>query len=273
MMQASSRESLAIVRERLDELTADVSVEALRQLGSELSAVVELLARERVLLRHLADPSAGEQARAGLVGRVFDGKVGATAVRVLREVAGQRWSRPRDLVDAVELLGRQAVLTATERENTLDETEDELFRFGRVLGSENALRSLLSDATVPAERRLTLLHGVLDRKVGRDTMDLLEQAVRAPRGQTLDVLITQLADLAAQRRQRTVAFVTASAPLTSAQEERLAQVLSRIYARTISVQVDVDPEVLGGLVVRVGDEVIDGSVASRLAYASRGLPS
>ncbi|HVW43417.1 MAG TPA: F0F1 ATP synthase subunit delta [Amycolatopsis sp.] len=272
-MHASSREALALVRERLDEMTAQAGVGELRQLGSELSAIVGVLAGERVLLRHLADPAADERTRSGLAGGVFDGKVGATAVDVLREVTRQRWSSSRDLINALELLGRQAVLTAAERENTLDETEDELFRFGRVLGSENSLRALLSDTTAPAQRRLDLLHSVLDGKVGRDTMDLLEQAVRTPRGQSLDVVVAQLADQAAQRRQRLVAQVTAAAPLTAEQEERLARTLSEIYSRTMSIQVEVDPEVLGGLVVRVGDEVIDGSVASRLANAGRGLPS
>jgi F-type H+-transporting ATPase subunit delta len=273
MMQASSRESLAAVRGRLDELTSDLSTAQVRELGNELSAVVGVLVRQRVLLRHLADPAVNESARANLAAGLFEGKVGATTVDVLRAVATQRWSTPGDLVSAVELLGRQAVLAAAELENALDETEDELFRFGRVLDSANNLRTLLSDITVPAERRLGLLHSILDGKVGQDTMELLEQAVRTPRGRSLDVVVEQLAELAAGRRQRTVALVTAAAPLSAEQEERLTRVLSQIYNRTMSVQVDVDPEVLGGLVVRVGDEVIDGSIASRLESASRGLPS
>jgi F-type H+-transporting ATPase subunit delta len=97
--------------------------------------------------------------------------------------------------------------------------------------------------------------------------------VRTARGRSLDQLVEQLAELAAARRERSVAQVTAAAPLSAQQEERLAQVLTRIYGRTISVQVDVDPELVGGLVVRVGDEVIDGSVASKLAKAGQGLPA
>ncbi|GLY65251.1 F0F1 ATP synthase subunit delta [Amycolatopsis taiwanensis] len=272
-MHATSRESLATARERLEALTADVDTAGLRRLGGELSAVIGVLARERTLLRHLADPATTESVRGDLATGVFAGKISDLAVSVLREVAVLRWSRAADLADTVELLGRQAVLVAAERENTLDETEDELFRFGRVLESENRLRTLLSDAQAPAQRRLELLHSVLDGKVGQDTLDLLEQAVRVPRGRSLDVVVGQLAELAAARRERTVAHVTAAAPLTAEQEDRLAGVLSQIYRRTISVQIEVDPEVLGGLVVRVGDEVIDGSIASRLAQAARGLPA
>src|SRR5437879_7784725 len=123
MMQASSRESLATVRRALDDRTADASTEQLRQLGEDLSAVVGVLMRQRVLLRHLADPAADEATRSALAGGLFDNKVSALAVEVLRDVVAQRWSRPNDLLDAVELLARQAVLAAAERENTLDETE------------------------------------------------------------------------------------------------------------------------------------------------------
>ena len=105
---------------------------------------------------------------------------------------------------------------------------------------------VFADKIGAADRRLELLHSVLDGKVGRDTLDLLGQAVRVPRGRSLDVLAGQLAELAAERRQQTVAQVSAAAPLTAEQEDRLARVLSEIYRRTISVQVDVDPNVLGG---------------------------
>jgi F-type H+-transporting ATPase subunit delta len=273
MMHATSRESLATARQRLEELTSDADTGELRRLGAELTAILDVLLAERVLLRHLADPATAESARGGLATGVFGGKVGELASSALREVAVLRWSTWRDLADAVELLARQAVLIAAERENTLDETEDELFRFGRVLGSENELRSLLSDGQTPVDRRLGLLHAVLDGKAGRDSLDLLEQVVRVPRGRSLDVVVGHLAEFAAARRQRTVALVSAAAPLTEEQEERLARVLSQVYGRTISVQVELDPEVLGGLVIRVGDEVIDGSVANRLAMAARGLPA
>src|SRR5262245_20651998 len=139
-MHATSRESLATARERLDALTADVDTAGLRQLGGELSAVLGVVSRERTLLRHLADPAAAESVRGGLATAVFSGKISDPAVSVVREVAVLRWSNAGDLADTVELLARQAVLTAAERENTLDETEDELFRFGRVLESENQLR-------------------------------------------------------------------------------------------------------------------------------------
>ncbi|HWD01495.1 MAG TPA: F0F1 ATP synthase subunit delta [Amycolatopsis sp.] len=275
-MQATSRESAKALRERFDELTGSSSgadVPALRTLGDELAAVVVVLEDNHELARHLADPGAAEAARTGLADRLFGGKVGDTTLEVVRTAAAHRWSRTGDLVDSFETLARQALLAAAEREDLLDETEDELFRFGRLLGTESRLRELLSDQRVPAQQRLELLNGLLEGKAGRPTVDLLDQAVRTTRGRGLDVVVEQLAELAAARRERSVALVTAAAPLSQQQEERLAQVLTRIYGRTMSVQVDVDPEVLGGLVVRVGDEVIDGTIAAKLAKAGQGLPS
>jgi F-type H+-transporting ATPase subunit delta len=271
-MRATSRESLSAVSGRFDEVTTDVDIATLRQLGDELSAVAALLAGERVLRRHLADPAAAELVKAGLVDRVFQGKLSESALTLLREIVSRRWSGGSDLVDAIESLARQALLTAAEQDGTLDETEDELFRFGRLLTSEDRLRELLSDPAAPVEGRLQLLHRLLDGKAGSETLQLLVQAVRTPRGRGLDVMVAQLAELAAARRQRSVAQVTAAAPLTAEQEDRLARLLARIYGKTMSIQVVLDPEVVGGLVVRVGDEVIDGSIASRLAKAEHELP-
>jgi F-type H+-transporting ATPase subunit delta len=100
---------------------------------------------------------------------------------------------------------------------------------------------------------------------------MLRQAVRLRRGRPLDAVVNYLAELAAARRERSVARVTAAAPLTAQHERRLADALSRAYGRPVSVQVELDPGQLGGLVIRIGDEVIDGSIATRLAQARQEL--
>ena len=114
---------------------------------------------------------------------------------------------------------------------------------------------------------------MLGEKVAPVTAMLLEQAVRTPRSRNLDVAAEQLSELAAARRDRYVAHVRTPVRLTAEQEQRLTDSLSRLYGRPISVQAELDPDLLGGLVVRVGGELIDGSVAGRLAAARRSLPS
>ncbi len=271
-MQPASRSALAAVRERLDELADRAGGEEMTRLGDELASVAELLVTERGLRRSMVDASAPEQARRDLVERLFGSKVGGTTSQLLSELVASRWSRSVDLVDSLEELGRQAVLTVAERDGSLEEVEDELFRFGRVLAAQPQLTGLLSDRTSPASQRVELLERVLDDKVSAVTMQLLRHAVRSPRERHLDQLAEQLVQLAATRRDRSVAHVTSPLPLSDEQERRLADALGRIYRRPVSLQTELDPELQGGLVIRVGDEVIDGSVAERLQRARQGLP-
>lgn len=270
-MQATSRESVRAVREHFDQRVSDADEDTLRQLGDELASVAALLATERVLRKHLADSSTSESNRAELARRLFGEKVGESTMDVLDHVVRSRWSRGNDMLDAVELFARLAALSLAERNGTSDEVEDELFRFGRIVESEPKLATLLGDQNSPAASRRELLDSLLADKVKPVTRQLLEQVVTAPRGRHIDVVVAELAKLAAARRDESVAHVTAAAELTDEQQRRLTDVLSRIYQQSISLRVEVDPDLIGGLVVRVGDEVIDGSVAAKLAKARREL--
>ena len=270
-MHAASRQSLAAARDRLNDYIDRARAVDLGTVADELFAVVGLLDREPTLRRALSDPAADAEARAGLLDRMLGGRLDPRTMEQLRDLARSRWSEPTDLADAVEALARQAALGVAERSGTLDEVEDELFRFGRILDANPRLRNLLADVRTPVDRRIDLLDRLLEGKVNSTTRRLLEQVVRAPRGRTLDVAIEQLVELAAARRERYVGYVRAPAPLTGEQEERLATALTRIYGRPVGLQIEVDPELLGGLVVRVNDEVIDGTVATRLAEARRWL--
>jgi F-type H+-transporting ATPase subunit delta len=241
-------------------------------LGDEVFAVARLLAAQSGLRRHLADPSVPESARTELVERLLAGKVQRPALEAVQAAAAARWSRSADLIDALQTLARTAVLASAEKTGRLDEAEDELFRFGRILDREPELARLLADPVTPIEGRIRLLDQLLSSKVTQTTATLLRQAVELPRGQHLDVLAEGLAEMAAGRRDRSIARVTTAVRLTPDQEQRLVDTLSRLYGRPMSLQVELDESLLGGLVVRVGNEVIDGSVAGRLETARRLLP-
>ncbi len=261
---AASRESLAAASTALDELIDRSSAADLASLAGQLNQVTALLDREGGFRRALADSSAEPDRRQALFDRVLGRQLDPPAQDLLRPLVRERWSSARDLSDAVELLGRRASLGVAERGGSLDDVEDELFRFGRILEAEPRLRQTLEDRNMPVQRRIELLDRLVGDRVEPTTRTLLEQAVTAPRGHHLERTVTELVELAAARRERYVAYVTAPAPLTAAQETRLSGALARIYGRQVSVQVGVDPELLGGLVVKVNDEIIDGSVLSRL---------
>ncbi|HEY3259217.1 MAG TPA: F0F1 ATP synthase subunit delta [Pseudonocardiaceae bacterium] len=271
-LQAASRRALAEARERLDSYLDEAAEADAERLGEELFAAVDLLSGQPVLRRHLADPSTDARDRTRLLGAIFGGKLSQPAMQVLEGMVAARWSQPRDLMVAAETLGRLAVLAVAQRQGAIEDVEDELFRAGRLIDREPRLRSLLADLSVPAAKRVELLRSVLAGKVHPTTERLLVRAVQAPHGISLDRAAEQLADLAAERRQRSVARVRTPVALTDDQQERLAAALSRIYGRGMSLQIELDEELIGGLVVRVGDEVIDGSLAGRLAAARQRLP-
>lgn len=270
-LRATSRESLQTVRAWFDSMVSTSDDTTLGTLGEELAAASRLLHRERVLRRHLADSSTSAETREGLVVRLFSGQVGQPTQDTLRTVAGARWSRSLDLLNTVEMLARVPLIVRAERAGNADEIEDELFRFSRILESEPRLAGLLTDVSVPSQQREQLLDNVIADKTRPVTRDLLVQVIASPRGRQLQDVVEEVAELAAARREESVAHVRAAAALTEEQERRLGDVLSRIYGRHVMVRVDVDPAVVGGLVIRVDDEVIDGSVAGRLARARHEL--
>lgn len=269
-MNGASRDALAAARERLDALTDNTSVNP-TVLADELAAVTALLHREPSLRRALTDPAQPGESKAALAQRLLGSQLGGDSVDLVSGMVRARWSQSRDLVDALEELANTADLTAAQKRGRLDNVEDELFRFGRILDGQPRLRRLLADPLAPADRRAELLDSLISGKVSQVTARLLGAAVRMPRGRSLDAVAEGLAELAAARRDRYVAHVTAPTPLDAEQEERLASALSRVYGRGISLQVEVDPDLLGGLVVRVGEEVIDGSVSNRLDRARQRL--
>ena len=273
VLQSASRDALGAATARLDEHIDATGAADLKRLADDLFAVVGLLGREHALRRALADPATPSGARGGLADRLFDGKIGRPALDVVSDVVKSRWSRAGDLLEGLESLARAAAFGVAEKDGSLDRVEDELFRFGRVLDREPELSRLLSDTATPVDKRVGLLRDVLVEKVTPVTATLLEQTVRNPRSRNLDVAAEELSELAAARRDRYVAHVRTPVRMTGEQEQRLTDSLTRLYGRPISLQVELDPDLLGGLVVRVGGELIDGSVAGRLAAARRALPS
>ncbi len=273
-LRAASREALAEVVKKFESLAEGADAAALSTLADDLAAVANLLIKQPTLNKHLAEPTDDSTAKVRLAERLFGGKVDAATLDLLTTAVSQRWSVEANLVDAVEHVARLALLVRAERDGQSEEVEDQLFRFGRVLDAESQLSRLLGDTAVPAEKRVELLKKVLDSSggVNATAAALLTQTVELLRGEPADSAVNDLAELAVSRRGEAVAQVTAAADLTDEQRTRLTEVLSRIYGTPVSVQLEVDAEVLGGLLITVGDEVIDGSISSRLAAARAGLP-
>jgi len=273
-MRSASRDAQRAVVERFDSMAATLSAEELSTLSGELAAVAELLGREPILSRHLAEATGDTDAKKQLLSRLLSGKVGANTTELLNTAVSVRWSATKDFGGAVEHVARLSLLVRAEREHQAEEVAEQLFRFGRILQTEPRLNNLLGDYSKPAAERVSLLRGVLDRAGGINptAAALLSQTVELLHGQRADEAVQDLAQLAVAHRGEIVAEVQAADELSDTQRRRLADVLARIYHHPVSVQLNVDPELLGGLSVAIGDEVIDGTLSSRLVAAATKLP-
>ena len=273
-MRSASREAQAALVERFNAVAVSLNSDALSTLSGDLGSVVALLQREPILARHLAEATGAAEAKKQLLQRLLADRICAPALDILDTAATVRWSKTGDFVNAVQHVARLALLARAEREQQADEVAEQLFRFSRLLDTQPGLSSLLSDYSRPAADRVSLLGDVLGRAAGVNPIAsaLLTQTVELLDGQRADDAVQELAQLAVAHRGEIVAQVSAAAELTDAQRSRLTQVLTRIYHVPVSVQLTVDPELLGGLSVSVGDEVIDGTLATRLAAAETKLP-
>jgi len=270
-MRGASRASLTAAKTRLAAALAGGTAADASELGDELFAVVDLLDGEAGLRRALSDPTIEGSARAELATELFGGKVSAKTLDQLTGLATGRWSEPTDLADAVEQLAVLAIAEAADCDGQLDNVEDELFRFSRIVEASPYLRAALSNPFVPADGRRSLVADLLDDKVSKPAFRLITQAAARPRGRSLDTSLEMYANLAAELRERFVAEVHVAVPLADAQKDRLAVALVAAYGHDVHLNVVVDTEVIGGMSVRIGDELINGSVAGRLADLRREL--
>lgn len=259
----------AETRVRALDATLD-SQPASEQLAEELFAVVDALGSQPSLRRALTDSSTPDDVRHRLVGELFGARLSAPAVSILAEAARTRWGTASAFVAALERQAVRALVRVSAEADQLDELEDQLFRVERLVDANPDLRRALSDPRTPLHAREDLLGGLISGKVLPSVVRLGRRAVAARR-RTFDLTVEEYLQAAAQERARAVATVTVARPLSDDQLERLRGALSRQVGRDVTVRVVLDPDVLGGVRVSLGDEVIEGTVSGRLTDARRKL--
>jgi F-type H+-transporting ATPase subunit delta len=165
----------------------------------------------------------------------------------------------------------QALFSVAEAEGVLDTVEDELFRFARTLERQGDLREALTDPVLPAERKRAVLEDILGERANPHTVGLLGFLVEQGRARELGNIVDELVALAAERRKAAVAEVRTAVRLDATRRKRLVEALERATGKRIELKAVVDPSVVGGVVARVGDQVIDGSIRRRLELARERL--
>lgn len=268
-MRGASRPSYASLREQLN--TAATGQAQADTLGSELFAVVGLLDTEHGLRRALSDPGKPGAEKAAVTEQLLHGKVSPATEELISAAAAARWASSTDMSDALEQLAVEAMVASAEYQRMSDELEDDLFRFGRLVAGQPDLRSALASASLPAANKRDLLSALLRGKVSPVALSLITQVTLHPRGRALPAALELCAEIAANRRQRLVAVVRTAATLSASQQQRLAQALATAYEHDVHLNIVIDPSVVGGLSIQIGDELIDGTAASRLAAVRRKL--
>ena len=271
-MLGASRTSMAALQESLVVRFSNASGKgAFEEAGKGLFAVVGVLGEERALRAMLADPAISEGAKTETIKSLFSGKVSDLTVELLTQIATSRWSSDSDMVDATEDSATTLVLMGAEVDGNIDRVEEELFRFGRAIDAYAPLQMALTNPASTSEEKAGIVNTLLAGKAAPETVELVAHVAGSLRGRRIQDAIARLSELAAARRGRIIAEVRSAIALTDAQQQRLSAVLATLHGRDVELNIEIDPAVIGGIEVRVGDEVIDGTAASKLEQARRKL--
>jgi F-type H+-transporting ATPase subunit delta len=158
----------------------------------------------------------------------------------------------------------RALFEIARAEGTLDEVEDELFRFARSYESSDALRTTLTDENLPAEKRQAIVEDLLGGKATPTTVQLVSMVVGSGRGRDIPAIVDSLVQRASSAKNLDVAEVRTAVPLTDDQQARLKAALENATGKRLNLKATVDPSVVGGIVATVGDTVIDDTVRTRI---------
>ena len=264
----SSRESLRASRVMLDAAVKDVASEVASQLCTELFSCAEVLAGSTALRRAMTDPSRDAASKIALVTEIFSKSVGAKALEIISNIASLRWSSSGDLVPVIEQLAIEAQASAANIANELDRVEDEFFAVSQAISESFDLRKALT-TTGPAKTALVV--DLLGKTNTESTVKLVSHLVNNLRGRSIEAAFDDYFSALAARRNRLIAHVQVAAPLSDSQRERLVALLSAQVGQPVRVNIEIDPSVVGGVGVRFGDEIIDGTISNRIAGAGRSL--
>jgi F-type H+-transporting ATPase subunit delta len=273
-MAGVSSESLATA---LAELEAKLPTASL-QLAKELFGILGMVDSSAGLRRALTDPSRSGDEKSALVRQLVGGKVSADAAEIAGGLASSRWATARDIGDALETLAATVVISVAENKSAvsasgitgLEELENDLFSFNQAVASSHEVQRALSEPQASGAAKVALAEKLVPG-ASEEAKVLIAQAVTQPRGIKPTRLVQRFAELAAKRQQRWIATVSVTRPLTQTQLARLQAGLSALYGRELKVNINVDPALIGGIRVQVGDEVLDASVLTRLGQLQRQL--
>jgi F-type H+-transporting ATPase subunit delta len=273
ILGGTSRVSVLSLRGVLDEKVKPLSSDDAAQFSNDLFTVLTVLSTSVGVRRALTDNARDAAAKAELISNLFAGKIGSAAQSLLASAARMRWSSPSELADAIEQFAVEAQAVAADKNNEIAKLEDQLFDFTRVLIANPDLRQALNTSADSDEGKVGLLESIVKGKYAISTINLLRRVIVLRRGRNIDATLAAYSHYVSARKDRMSAHIRTAVELTSAQAEKLRAALTKEVGKEVHINIEVDPKVLGGISIRYGDEIIDGTVINRLTEASRALVS
>jgi|AACY02.15.fsa_nt_gi F-type H+-transporting ATPase subunit delta len=266
----SSRNSLATTRVILDKTLSGLSGDAAASLSNDLFVVVNALGQNVALRRAITDPARSATDKSGLLKQLFGSKISDKAFAIADGAIANRWSSPSDLLIAMEQIAIQAEAGAANARGELDKLEEEIFTFTRALAANQDLRNALNGNPDAVSEKRALVNEVL-KGATSSAKALVGQVVNGLWGRNIENALSDVAHATAEHRHLVVAHVSSAIDLTSAQKSNLAEALTKQIGQKVRVNVETNPKVIGGISIRFRDELIDGTVISRMAEASQAL--
>lgn len=255
-MGSATREAVAAAKAAL----ADQPGAADLALGDELFAAGRVIGGSTQLRSVLSDPSADPAAKAKIIDSIF-GSLSAKTGEFLSGLVHSRWSSPTDLLAGIEELGLRVM--ALSADDTVD-IAAELFAFGTAVRSDAELELAVGSKLGETQAKVDLVQALLGDKASAQTVAIVRHLVQQPRGRRINALLGGAAAIVADQAGLAIATVTTAAPLAADQLSQLRSRLSESYGRQLKINLVIDPELIGGVRVQIGDDIIDGSVATRL---------
>lgn len=271
-MRGTSSTSLGEVLQFADSaLHAEIG--SVEPIADQLFSMCDAIDSSNQLVRLLSDSGRPAAVREQALRSLFTDRVSPTALQIGLEIVTRRWTEQIDVLEAFELVGVAVLLGEADRQGSLEQVEEELFEVARVIDSSPELSKALRDRRRSGGQRGEVLAQVLGDRVLPLVAAIGRRATSSVTDRSPARRLVEFAEFASARRRRSLATVASARPLDEGQKARLAGILARIYGREVHMNCRVDPDVVGGLRIQVGDDLYDATVLARLARAREQLVS
>lgn len=270
-LTGSSKVSLAALRAALESALKGKSAGDCLALAADLAAARAALDSSSGLRRALTDPARSSQAKSDLVKDLFGKVVSPSALSLIQDAAALRWSAGSDLSDSLEVMTIETLAISSEAAGESEALEGEILAIVRSIAASSELRQALNDPKYSTDAKQKLIASLFKGAIANSTSKVMEMMVASLRGRNVERTLAHYSHVILARKERTVAHVKSAVALDAPRLDRLGSALEKVVGRKVRVDVEVDPLVMGGISVQIGDELIDGTVINRLLEASRSL--